>query len=225
VVAVSLTSPDARPEPLAGQNSRQGSRQGSGQGSGRHHGGQTSSSIGPVAFTRSRRREGYDIAEVDAYLAELKQALCASERKINQLQGDLNALRLRAHLSGSAGSDTRREASAAAARLLEITASSTDQEAAESRAAAELVLATARQEADALLAAARVEAERLAADLDQRTQQAADLEQQGATVIAETAHHQTAWQARREGLNRWEADQRALLRRYLTDQLAQLDEP
>lgn len=187
--------------------------------------GPTPSSAGPVAFTRTRRREGYDIAEVDAHLAQLRQALRDSERAINELQGDLNTLRLRAHLCGPTRADTRREASVAAARLLEIAARSAEQVAAESQATAARLLATARQEAEALHAGARTEADRLIAELDQRTQQqTADLEQQREAVITEINHHETAWRARHQLLVRWEADQREHLRRYLTDQLAFLEE-
>jgi DivIVA domain-containing protein len=176
------------------------------------------------AFATTRRGRAYDKAEVDAFVAELEEALRRSERKRNELEGEFNALRLKSHLAGPRQPDHRHETSVAAARLLEIATAEADHAASETRAEAEALLAAAREESARLLGAAQAEAARISDNLDERRRQhTAEIERQRTAALAEIAHHETAWEARLHRFARREANRNASLRGYLTEQLARLD--
>ncbi|HEY6932900.1 MAG TPA: hypothetical protein VI452_05830 [Marmoricola sp.] len=194
----------------------------------------TSKELTERAFTRTRRRDGYELAEVDTFLIEVAKALSDRDARISELQGDLTALRLRTRepesgqseaAQGEAATAVKQASSAAAARLLEIAAASADQLAAESSAQAESLLATARAEADELVTAARAEAERVAFEMAGRKEkQTAELEEQRAGVLAEVSSRKAALEAEIEGLRKLEGDYREHLHRHLTEQLARLEE-
>lgn len=79
-------------------------------------------------FSKTRRGVGYETTQVDAFVAEVADALRERDRQLGELQGDLTALRMRAGgAEQQPPQDSRREASAAAARLLEMAAVEADQ--------------------------------------------------------------------------------------------------
>lgn len=186
-------------------------------------------------FTRTRRRDGYEIDEVDGFVADVAQELDQRDKAIGELRGELTAQRLRPQESGAPRPDGRHESSVAAARLLEIAAANADRLAAESeaeaeslvsgaRAEADQLLSTARSEADELLSTARAEAERLSYELDRRKeQQTAELEQHRVRTMAEVADRKAGLEAQIAQLRQLESDHREHLRRHLSEQLAQLD--
>ena len=175
-------------------------------------------------FTRTRRRDGYEIDEVDGFLADVAQELDRRDKAMGELRGELTAQRLRPQEPGAPRPDGRHESSVAAARLLEIAAANADRLAAESEAEAESLVSGARAEADQLLSTARAEAERLSYELDRRKeQQTAELEQHRVRTMAEVADRKAGLEAQIAQLRQLESDHREHLRRHLSEQLAQLD--
>lgn len=171
-------------------------------------------------FTKTRRRDGYDLSEVDSFVAEVAKALEERDARISELQGDLAAMRMRTperpapQTPQATPTDARKESSAAATRLLEIAAENADRLAAESKAEAEDVVAKAKAEGDRLVGDARAEADRLAtaaqADVDRFT--------------AESARERNSLESRLESLRQMERTHREHLRRHFSEQLAQLDD-
>jgi cell division septum initiation protein DivIVA len=176
-------------------------------------------------FTRTRRRDGYEIDEVDRFVTEVTAAMDQRDKAIGELHGELTAMRMRTQEHPAERPDSRQESSKAAARLLEIAAANADRLATESSAEAEALVAAARTEADGLrsaaqaevegvLAAARVDAERLTFELEQHRTR----------VMAELSDRKAALEGQIAQLRQLEADHREHLRRHLTEQLAQLDQ-
>ena len=191
-----------------------------------------SDDVADKTFTTTRLREGYEIAEVDEFRAELVEAIAFRDRVINDLQEELATVRVRlAELvdapvearvdapsqplddTGSHDGE-RRESSLYAARLLERAAVNADQLVAEAENAAESMVSAARIEAEQLLAAGRAEAERVTVEIDQHRTR----------VLAEVEDIKAGLEARIESLRQQENDNRSRLRRHFTEQLAQLDE-
>jgi cell division septum initiation protein DivIVA len=187
-------------------------------------------------FTRTRRRDGYEVDEVDGFVTDVAAELDQRDKALGELRGELTAMRMRTQEPRAERPDSRQESSVAAARLLEIAAANADRLAAESSAEAESLVAAARAEAeslrsaaqaeaDALLSGARVDAERLTSELDRRKeQQAAELEHHRTRVMAELSDKKAALEGQIAQLRQLEADHREHLRRHLTEQLAQLDQ-
>ncbi|HEU4566621.1 MAG TPA: hypothetical protein VFR99_01210 [Marmoricola sp.] len=166
-------------------------------------------------FTKARRRDGYEIDEVDRFVGEVRDALRERDQRIGELQGQLAVLRMQAREQAAERTAVpaqqqpeptpqvdRHESSAAAARLLEIAAENADRLAAESAAEAESVVKAAKAEAESALTAARVEAER---------------------VLAEATGRKTVLEGQLETLRQLERSHREKLRQHFNEQLAQLD--
>jgi DivIVA domain-containing protein len=170
-----------------------------------------SEDVADKTFTTTRLREGYEIAEVDCFRTDVVEAITVRDRVISELQAELSAARSRPEgarpdempADPGAGEETRREGSAAAARMLELAAASADQ-----------LVAEAKAEAASLLAHARAETERESAELDRHR----------TVVMAELADEQTALEAKITALRQQEREHRAYLRRHFADQLAQLED-
>ena len=200
-------------------------------------------------FTTTRLREGYEMAEVDQFLAAVVETLAQRDTDIRELRKQLaaEASKGRAALDAAAAKAPRpepaptdvnpvRESSVAAARLLEIATVNADRLVVEAQAEADTLVAgahidadrlttAARAEADQLTAAARDEASRVTADLAQRKeQQAADLDRQRHAVLAEAADKLAELEAKVEGLQRLESENRTHLLDYFTEQLDRLQE-
>lgn len=167
----------------------------------------TNADVTDKTFTPARLREGYEMAEVDQFLADVQETLALREREIGDLRRQLDS----AHASTG---DPVRDSSVAAARLLEIATANADQLVAEARAEAGAVVAGARAEADQLSAAARDEAERVSAELDAHRQR----------VLAEVAGRKSTLESEVEGLRQLENESRDRLRAFFTEQLAQLED-
>lgn len=169
-------------------------------------------------FTKTRRRDGYDLGEVDAFVTEVREALGQRDTQISALQQQIAVLRLETRAPAPAQPaqqpDDRKGSSAAAVRLLEIATDNADRLAAEAKAEAESVVAAARAEADGLLAAARTEADRHA------TSARAEVEQ----FTAEASRERSALEAQLDHLRQQEHSHRDHLRRHFSEQLARLDE-
>jgi cell division septum initiation protein DivIVA len=150
-------------------------------------------------FASSRQGDGYDAVDVDAFRFEVEDALRWRDRLIAELQKELSEARaaIGDADAGQAGG------TAAAARLLEVAATTADQLTSEARAEAEAAVAEARAEAHAVVTEARAEAEALTEAAFERT---------------EAAAAQLDWLREVEGRHR---DQ---LRRHFTEQLALLED-
>ena len=165
-----------------------------------------SEDVADKTFTTTRLREGYEIAEVDCFRTDVVEAITLRDRVISELQAELSAARSRpAEMPADPGAaeESRREGSAATARLLELAADSADQ-----------LVAEAKAEAASLLADARAEAERESAELDRHR----------TAVLAELTDEQAALEAKIATLQQQEQEHRSFLRRHLADQLAQLED-
>jgi DivIVA domain-containing protein len=166
-----------------------------------------SEDVADKTFTTTRLREGYEIAEVDCFRTDVVEAITLRDRVISELQSELSTARARPAderpADPDAAGESRREGSAAAARMLELAADSADQ-----------LVAEAKAEAAALLADARAEAERETAELDRHR----------TAVLAELADEQAALEAKIAALRQQEREHRAFLRRHFADQLAQLED-
>jgi cell division septum initiation protein DivIVA len=115
---------------------------------------------------------------------------------------------------------------AASTRVLEVATLTADQLVADAHAEADSLVTSARAETDALRAASREEAERVAAELARlREEQSGDLARKRTTALSELADQKAGLEAKVEALRERESDYRNTLRRQLTEQLAQLDEP
>ncbi|MGZ4429234.1 MAG: DivIVA domain-containing protein [Nocardioidaceae bacterium] len=210
----------------------------------------TTADLTGKTFTTTRLREGYEMAEVDQFLAAVGETLAQRDEEIRELRKQLvaEAANGRAALEAAAAKAPRpepapadvagpvRESSTAAARLLEIATVNADRLVAEAKAHAGALVANAhvdadrlttaaRAEADQLTAAARDEASRVTADLAQRKeQQAADLDRQRQAALAEVAEKKATLEAKVERLQRLESENRTHLLDYFTEQIDRLQE-
>jgi hypothetical protein len=86
------------------------------------------------------------------------------------------------------------------------------------------LVATAQAEADAIAEATRTEAEKAAAELTRnKQQQAAQLEEERTTALAELADQKAALEAQIATLRQLQTDHRTQLRDHLREQLSLLD--
>jgi len=175
----------------------------------------------------TRRGDGYDIDEVDKFRAEVAESLTARETVIDRLREELDACQR--ELDGATGprdiEGVRREASGAAARLLEIATVNADQLVSDARSEAESRVGAARAEAEQLLVSSRAEVQRRDAELARRhEQEVADLELHRAGVLAELEDQRAALEAQVEALRQLEREHRERLRRHFTEHLARLDD-
>ncbi len=198
----------------------------------------TSEDVSRKKFTAVRLREGYDTAEVDAFLEEVEAELV----RLTQENAELH-IKLQTAQTGTAavpsaetGSEpsvaaaepatsappietirvsTTPEASAAAARLLEIATRSADELLGDARAEADGILSTARSEAARVEQDARTRAQQLdAATGQRRTELFSALEQEQAVLTGEV-----------ERLRTFEREYRAELKDYFAKQLHALEHP
>jgi hypothetical protein len=106
-----------------------------------------------------------------------------------------------------------RDGTSAAARLLEIATRNADE-----------LLDEAKTEAASIVATAQAEAEQVHAELEEtRAEQNAELERQRTTVLADLAERQAALKAEVARLEQLEQEHRNRMRKYLTQQLAQIE--
>jgi DivIVA domain-containing protein len=107
-----------------------------------------------TTFTTTRRREGYDIGEVDEFLTNTTETLRHRDAKIRELQDKVAGCTCSEDRGGSADAAATSPApgavpgSQAAARLLEIAGRNADELLSGATADAEATVATARAEAD-----------------------------------------------------------------------------
>lgn len=195
-------------------------------------------------FTPVRLREGYDMGEVDQFLDEVEAELTSLHSEIDELRARLDDPTAAAvPVPGAVSQDddakgsavptetapqlvvrTVPEASAAAARLLELATTSADQ-----------LEAEARQSADTLLASARSEAERLDAEITSRSEQmeaearsrkeALDSEtsQRREQLLSDLERDKDTLSQELEDLRGFEREYRTRLKAYFEAQLQALD--
>jgi DivIVA domain-containing protein len=203
-------------------------------------------------FTPVRLREGYDMAEVDAFLDEV-------EAELQRLLEDNDALRAQAEESATVDGDDQRpaaetaaavgpregragatgepsapldtpaptsipEAASAAARLLEIATRNADELVGEAQERSEQLLATTRSECERLEAAAKEKAEQLEGDARSRSE---ELDRETAERRSELS---ASLESQREALSQevaelrsFEQEYRSRLKAYFEQQLAALD--
>lgn len=167
----------------------------------------TNADVTDKTFTPTRLREGYEMAEVNEFVADVQETLALREKEIGDLRTKLESANAGGTFTVDSPAPARtgdqvRDSSVAAARLLEIATVNADQ-----------LVADAEAEAAALVAAATAEAERVTAELDRHRQ----------TVLAEVAERKATLESTVEGLQRLEAESRDRLRTFFTEQLDQLE--
>jgi DivIVA domain-containing protein len=181
-------------------------------------------------FTPVRLREGYDMAEVDAFLDEVEAELIrlaeegsapsTADAEPSAFAGyvaparDSDASAFPASSSDPAASPGSAESvPTRAARLLELATRNADELVAEAQAEAEALLADARTRADSLTDDAKAKAEQLETETARRREElTGELDRQKAALSTEI-----------ERLRTFEREYRTRLREYLTDQLDALD--
>jgi DivIVA domain-containing protein len=187
-------------------------------------------------FTPVRLREGYDMGEVDQFLDEVEATLEATQKENDELRAKLEAAQSGAR-SAPAGraepakpaeappaTTTPKEASSAAARLLELATKNADELVEEAKGQADQIVGEARTRAERVETEARTKAERMESDartraerLDQetaerRTQMIGKLEQERDRLTQEL-----------EELRGFEREYRSRLKAYFESQLAVLN--
>lgn len=112
----------------------------------------------------------------------------------------------------------------AAARMLELAASTADQLVADSQLEAESLVTTAQAKADAILEASRKEADQVAAELTRnKEEQIATLDRERATALTGLAEEKASLEAQIATLGQLQSDHRDQMRQHLTEQLSLLD--
>lgn len=196
-------------------------------------------------FSATRMREGYEIAEVDDFVAEVEETLTRQQEEIATLREQLAAAEQRAEtgpdghgatdpdaaFKPAAGHATQavlhdqevRTSSVSAVRLLEIATVNAEQLVSEAKHEAVSLVATARAAADQLAATSRDEAERIATELaEQKQEQEHELQLHRSTVLGELAGKRAELQAQIETLDELEQENRSRLHDYFTEQIARL---
>ena len=180
-------------------------------------------------FTPVRLREGYDMAEVDAFLDEVEAELIrlaeegsapsTADNESSAFAGyvaparDSDAFASATTDSGAEPTGSADSVPTRAARLLELATRNADELVAEAQAEAEALLADARTRADKLTDDAKAKAEQLETETARRREElTGELDRQKATLSTEI-----------ERLRTFEREYRTRLREYLTDQLDALD--
>lgn len=179
-------------------------------------------------FTPVRLREGYDMAEVDAFLDEVEAELIrlaeegapsTADTEPSAFAGyvaparDSDAFASPAPDSAAESTGPAESMPTRAARLLELATRNADELVAEAQAEAEALLADARTRADQLTDDAKAKAEQLETETARRREElTGELDRQKATLSTEI-----------ERLRTFEREYRTRLREYLTDQLDALD--
>jgi cell division septum initiation protein DivIVA len=112
----------------------------------------------------------------------------------------------------------------AAARMLELAATTADQLVVNAQTEAAGLVTTAQAQADAILQASRNQAHHVATELSRtKDEQTAELDRERATALAGLAEERAALQAQIDRLHQMQSDHRTEMRRHLTEQLALLD--
>ena len=118
-----------------------------------------SDDVADKTFTMTRLREGYEIAEVDCFRVDVAEAIALRDKVISELQQELAAARARpaeaaveVEVDQGSHDRSRRESSAAAARLLELATVNADQLVADAQAEAERVAAEVDEHRTTVLA-------------------------------------------------------------------------
>ncbi len=201
-------------------------------------------------FTPVRLREGYDMAEVDLFLDEVEAELS----RLHAEDDDLRAKLATASTSGpppqtapsplavstpesgkgpepSAPEATQlppvktvREASSAAARLLEIAAQNADQLVGEAQGDADRILGESRIKAERLEVDAKAKSERLEADAKTRAEKLdAETSERREEMFGELERGRDSLAHELDELRSFEREYRSRLRGYFQSQLKALD--
>jgi DivIVA domain-containing protein len=178
--------------------------------------------LNDITFAQAHLGNGYDMGEVDQFVADVEKLFDQREREIRDLRERLaGAVEASATGDRQNGVDRVPEASSAAARLLEVATRSAEELVAEARADADSLVAEATTTAEAVRADARAEAERVGAELaEHEREQLAELARHRNEVLTEVASTKAATEAEIERLRQLECEQREHMQRYLTEQLA-----
>jgi DivIVA domain-containing protein len=186
-------------------------------------------------FTPVRLREGYDMAEVDAFLDEVEAELIrlGEEGSTSAAESDDETSAFAGYIAPESASDAVAAPSAADISAASAAASSASTDAAPTRAARLLELATrnadelvaeAQAEAEALLADAQARAEKLTAEAKARSEQLeAETARRRQELTGELDRQKSSLSAEIERLRIFEREYRTRLRQYLQDQLGALD--
>lgn len=191
-------------------------------------------------FTPVRLREGYDMGEVDQFLDEVEATLEASQKESDELRSKLEAAQ-----SGSrsvaapdrsepakpaesapapAPAATPKEASSAAARLLELATKNADELIEEAKGQAEQITVDARTNAERVETDARAKAERVETDARTRAER---LDQETAErrtrMIGKLEQERDRLTQELEDLRGFEREYRSRLKAYFESQLAVLN--
>ena len=188
----------------------------------------TSAEVSGKTFTPTRLREGYEMAEVDQFVADVRETLAHREKEVGDLRGQLTSATAgtERHASAQPGNgDQVRDSSVAAARLLEVATVSADQLVSDAKKEAESLVAAASAEAERLTAAARGEADRVTAELAQRkAQTVAELDRHRESVLAEVGERKATLESQVGSLQQLETENRDRLRTYFTGMLDRLED-
>lgn len=193
-------------------------------------------------FTAVKLRYGYDMTEVDTFLeeveAEFKRLLEENDQLRKQVaSGGGTPVKVEAKdeptdeakveakpepvksKGGSIG-----EASAAAARLLEIASANADELMESAQAEADQVKAAAQAEADQLKSKAQSDAEAVEAEARLRAQKLdEETEERRKSLISDIERERNSLQAEVDHLRAYEREYRARLKAYFSSQLEQLE--
>lgn len=201
-------------------------------------------------FTPVRLREGYDMGEVDQFLDEVEVELT----RLHQENDDLGAKLATASMSGpppqtapsplalstpesgkgpeASASEatplppvkTVREASSAAARLLEIAAQNADQLVGEAQGDADRILGESRIKAERLEVDAKAKSQRLEADAKTRAEKLdAETGERRQEILGELERGRDGLARELDELRSFEREYRSRLRGYFQSQLKALD--
>jgi len=195
----------------------------------------TTNDLNSTRFSATRSREGYEMSEVDDFVAHITETLQRRDEEVRDLRQQL--LRANAQESGDPASAATRllelaarnadeltaEVQSEVAALRESTRNDVDQMLASARTDADRMLSDAQAKAEETLGAARSESDSVLARLEEkRAEQVAELNQHRTAVLSEVAGRKAALEAEVARLEQLENEFRTRMRSYLTEQLAQL---
>lgn len=200
-----------------------------------------------MRFSEARVCEGYEMTEVDRFMAEVAEALYERDEKIADLREQAAAARAQATFErnpagnggasaavpvlendrgvGAAASheDSAHDTCVSAVRVLEIAHANAEQLVSEATIEAGSLVTAARAAADQLTASSRDRAARVTAELaQQRKNLETELHEYRSAVLAGLAEQQSAVENRIRELQRLEVEHLTDLHGYFTDQLAQV---
>jgi DivIVA domain-containing protein len=202
-------------------------------------------------FSTARMHEGYEMTEVDRFVAEVAEALYERDERIADLRAEaaagrrlsaLDASSMNGQANGHADAipaepspsvpdldlevelpEGAHEMSVSALRMLEIATANADQLVREAKIEAGALLTSARAAADQLTASSRDEAARVKSELEQaRKNQETELQQYRSALLAELNERKAALESRIKELSKIESEHLTELHGYFTEQLAQI---